>query len=121
MARLQRHSDDDSNRMTNAHDNYIDDLLRPEDDRSWKLAVGHILREQLSEARKTNGRITEVEKWRDRMELQESIKKAVDEASANTLISKAQWKKLTLFLGGFGAVIAALSQFIEPVFDRMFG
>lgn len=105
----------------NIDETYIDDLLKPEDDRAWKLAVGHILKEQLEEARKTNGRLLRVEDWRARMELQDAIKKAVDEANANTLISKSQWKKFTAILVGFGAVVAAVSQFVEPIFNRVFG
>lgn len=105
----------------NISESYIDDLLKPEDDRAWKLAVGHILKEQLEEARKTNGRLLRVEDWRTRMEMQESIKKAVDEANANTLISKSQWKRFIAILVGFGAVVGTVSQFVKPILDRVLG
>lgn len=48
-------------------DDPFDALLRPEDDRAWKLAVGHTLREVRSQTSRTNGRVTKLEMWRAAM------------------------------------------------------
>ncbi len=52
----------------------FDALLRPEDDRAWKLAVGAAIREiretsadAAAQARLTNGRVTALEAWRNRI------------------------------------------------------
>lgn len=41
----------------------LEDLLRPEDDRAWKLAVGATLRRMLAQTTKTNGRVGRLEKF----------------------------------------------------------
>lgn len=41
----------------------LEDLLRPEDDRAWKLAVGATLRRMLTQTTKTNGRVSRLEKF----------------------------------------------------------
>lgn len=52
----------------------FDDLLRPEDDRAWKLAVGHAIREirettvaTRAEALRTSVRVGSLEAWRNRL------------------------------------------------------
>lgn len=44
-----------------------DDLLNLADDRAWKLAVGQALRELVVQTRKTNGRVTTIEAWKNRI------------------------------------------------------
>ncbi len=38
-------------------------LLEPEDDRAWKVAVGHTLRGLLQQTTRTNGRVSKLEKF----------------------------------------------------------
>lgn len=44
-----------------------DDLLKLDDDRAWKYAVGQALRELVMQTRATNGRVTALEAWRNRI------------------------------------------------------
>ena len=44
-----------------------DDLLKLDDDRAWKYAVGQALRELVVQTRKTNGRVTTIEAWKNRI------------------------------------------------------
>lgn len=41
----------------------LQQLLDPEDDRAWKVAVGHTLRGLLHQTTRTNGRVSKLEKF----------------------------------------------------------
>lgn len=41
----------------------LEQLIEPENDHAWKLAVGHTLRGVLFQTNRTNGRVTKLEKW----------------------------------------------------------
>lgn len=41
----------------------LEQLLDPEDDRAWKVAVGHTLRGLLHQTTRTNGRVGKLEKF----------------------------------------------------------
>lgn len=48
-------------------DDILAALLEPESDRAWKVAAGHVIYTTLEEVRRTNGRVTSLERWRDRI------------------------------------------------------
>lgn len=45
------------------HGELLDQLLDPTNDRAWKVAAGYILSDVHSQTRKTNGRVTKLERF----------------------------------------------------------
>ncbi|GIW17427.1 MAG: hypothetical protein KatS3mg064_0584 [Tepidiforma sp.] len=41
----------------------LDQLLNPESDRAWRVAVGHTLREVREQTMRTNGRVSRLERF----------------------------------------------------------
>jgi len=65
------------------------------------------LNDILSQTQKTNGRVTKLEKWRDRLDIIEVYKK---ENNVTLIPKEVDWQKIVLYvLGLLGTALAVIS------------